>query len=36
MLFSQRIENSKEFLIGMDGDELMGIIWSMKFETSMN
>ena len=36
MLFSQRIENSKESLIGMDGDGLMGIIiliyevWNMN------
>ena len=36
MLFSQRIENSKESLIRMDADGLMGIIWSMKFKTSMN
>ena len=38
MLFSQRIENSKESLIGMDADGLMGIIkyYSMKFKTSVN
>ena len=37
-LFSQRIEKSKESLIGMDADGLMGIIkyYSMKFKTSVN
>ena len=33
MLFSQRIENSKESLIRMDADGLMEI---MKFKTSVN